>query len=55
VVGKLHQAEAKLVAGSFGVVKGRKGGLHGEPWLAVPMGGNGGVLCAGKRGSVLGA
>ncbi|KAG2630858.1 hypothetical protein PVAP13_3KG554366 [Panicum virgatum] len=37
VVGKLHQAEATLVEGSFGVVKGRKGGLHGEPWLAVAM------------------
>ena len=45
MVGKLHQAEAKLVAGSFGVVKGRKGGLHGEPWLAVPMGATA-VSCA---------
>ena len=41
VVGKLHQAEVMLVEGSFGVVKGRKGGLHGEPWLAVAMVGAG--------------
>ena len=40
-VGKLHQAEVMLVEGSFGVMKGRKGGLHGEPWLAVAMVGAG--------------
>ena len=47
VVGKLHQAEATLVEGSCGVVKGRKGGLHGEPWLAVAMVGAGEVGSSG--------